>query len=82
MYSFITRIKLLSSVFFTATIFVGITLSGCDLFQDQAIKQAHDVIQQQKIDKTKENWRTSLPQPTECPILHLCMCPAQFISPL
>jgi peptidyl-prolyl cis-trans isomerase B (cyclophilin B) len=65
MYSFITRIKLLSSVFFTATIFVGITLSGCDLFQDQAIKQAHDVIQQQKIDKTKENWRTSLPQPTE-----------------
>jgi len=40
-------------------------LSGCDLFQDQAIKQVEQFILQQNIDKTKEDWKTSLPQPSE-----------------
>jgi cyclophilin family peptidyl-prolyl cis-trans isomerase len=40
-------------------------LSGCDLFQDQAIKQANQFIAQQNIDKSKDDWKTSLPQPAE-----------------
>lgn len=46
-------------------LFISCMLSGCDLFQDSAIKGAQQFIQQQKIDKTQENWKTSLPQPTE-----------------
>jgi peptidylprolyl isomerase len=40
-------------------------LSGCDLFQDQAIKQADTFISEQNIDKTKENWKTTLSRPEE-----------------
>jgi peptidylprolyl isomerase len=40
-------------------------LSGCDLFQDQAIKQVEQFILQQHIDKTKQDWKTSLPKPEE-----------------
>lgn len=47
------------------TIFISILFSGCDLFQDQAIKQTQQFITQQNIDKTQENWKTSLPQPPE-----------------
>ncbi|MEP1448798.1 MAG: peptidylprolyl isomerase [Paraglaciecola sp.] len=46
-------------------IFISILFSGCDLFQDQAIKQTQQFITQQNIDKTQENWKTSLPQPPE-----------------
>lgn len=46
-------------------IFICLILSGCDLFQDQAIKQANQFIAQQNVDKTKSDWKTSLPQPAE-----------------
>jgi peptidylprolyl isomerase len=46
-------------------LFISCILSGCDLFQDQAIKDAQQFINQQKIDKTQEDWKTTLPQPTE-----------------
>ncbi|PKG98649.1 peptidylprolyl isomerase [Paraglaciecola sp. MB-3u-78] len=45
--------------------FISFIISGCDLFQDQAIKDAQQFINQQKIDKTQEDWKTTLPQPTE-----------------
>jgi peptidyl-prolyl cis-trans isomerase B (cyclophilin B) len=44
--------------------FISIIISSCDLFQDQAIKQADQFILQKNIDKTKQDWKTSLPQPT------------------
>lgn len=50
---------------FFAAFLICIMLSGCDLFQDQAIKQTTQFINQQNIDKTKEDWKTSLPQPAE-----------------
>ena len=50
---------------FATTIFISMLLSGCDLLQDQAIKQAHQAIEQQKIDKTQDDWKTSLSQPSE-----------------
>lgn len=46
-------------------IFISILFYGCDLFQDQAIKQTEQFISQQQIDKTQEDWKTSLPQPPE-----------------
>lgn len=46
-------------------LFISCILSGCDLFQDQAIKQADQFILQKNIDKTKQDWKTSLPQPPE-----------------
>ncbi len=46
-------------------LFICLMLSGCDLFQDQAIKQANQFIAQQNIDKSKDDWKTSLPQPAE-----------------
>jgi peptidylprolyl isomerase len=46
-------------------IFISYIVSGCDLFQDQAIKDAEQFINQEKIDKTTEDWKSSLPQPTE-----------------
>lgn len=48
-----------------AVIIISLILSGCDLFQDQAIKEAEQFISQQNIDKTQENWKTSLAQPPE-----------------
>jgi len=54
------------ALLFTA-ILASILLSGCDLFQDHAIKQADQFISQQKIDKTQKNWKTSLPHPPEFP---------------
>lgn len=48
-----------------AVIIISLILSGCDLFQDQAIKEAEQFISQQNIDKTQENWKTSLTQPPE-----------------
>lgn len=60
MYPFLIRT---TQVFITVFIFT--MLSGCDLFQDQAIKQANKFITEQKIDKTKEDWKSSLPQPAE-----------------
>lgn len=48
-----------------AVFFISYILSGCDLFQDQAIKDAQQFINQQKIDKTQEDWKTTLPQPSE-----------------
>jgi peptidyl-prolyl cis-trans isomerase B (cyclophilin B) len=44
--------------------FISFIISGCDLFQDQAIKQADQFILQKNIDKTNQDWKTSLPQPT------------------
>ena len=60
MNSFLIRTAQLFVVFFI--IFVT---SGCDLFQDQTIKDAQQFINQKKIDKTKEDWKTTLPQPSE-----------------
>jgi peptidylprolyl isomerase len=65
MYLYLTRTKRLFSALFFTVILISIMLSGCDLFQDQAIKQADQFILQQNIDKTKEDWKTSLPQPAE-----------------
>jgi peptidyl-prolyl cis-trans isomerase B (cyclophilin B) len=45
--------------------FVSIIISGCDVFQDQAIKDVEQFINQQKIDKSQDEWKTSLPQPNE-----------------
>lgn len=42
---------------------LSISLSSCDLFEDQAIKQAKQIIAEQKVDKTKEDWKTTLSQP-------------------
>jgi peptidyl-prolyl cis-trans isomerase B (cyclophilin B) len=44
--------------------FISFIISGCDLFQDQAIKQADQFILQKNIDKTNQDWKTSLPKPT------------------
>jgi peptidyl-prolyl cis-trans isomerase B (cyclophilin B) len=60
MNSFLIRSTQLFVVFFISCI-----ISGCDLFQDQAIKDAQQFINQQTIDKTQEDWKTTLPQPTE-----------------
>jgi peptidylprolyl isomerase len=60
MYPHLTRT---TSLF--ATFFISIILSGCDLFQDQAIKQAEQFVHQQNIDKTKQDWKTTLSQPAE-----------------
>ena len=46
-------------------LFICLMLSGCDLFQDQAIKQAEQFILQQNIDKTVQDWKITLPQPPE-----------------
>lgn len=45
--------------------FVSIIISGCDVFQDQAIKDVEQFINHQKIDKSQDEWKTSLPQPNE-----------------
>ncbi|WP_158966192.1 peptidylprolyl isomerase [Paraglaciecola sp. L3A3] len=42
-----------------------IMMTGCDWFTDKAITQVNQFIQDQNIDKTKEEWKTSLPQPIE-----------------
>jgi peptidyl-prolyl cis-trans isomerase B (cyclophilin B) len=65
MYLYPSQTKLLFCTFFFATLFIGSILSGCDLFKDQAIKQTDQFILQQNIDKTKQDWKTSLPQPSE-----------------
>ena len=49
---------------FTA-LFMCAAFFSCDLFQDKAIKQTDQFISQQNIDKTKQDWKTSLPQPAE-----------------
>jgi peptidyl-prolyl cis-trans isomerase B (cyclophilin B) len=64
MYPYLTKTPQYFGALFTA-IMISIILSGCDLFQDQAIKQADKFISQQNIDKTKQDWKTSLPQPME-----------------
>ncbi|MCF2949337.1 peptidylprolyl isomerase [Paraglaciecola aquimarina] len=43
----------------------ALVLTSCDLFTDQAVKQANQFIQQQNIDKQNKDWKTSLPQPPE-----------------
>ena len=60
MYSHLTRTTSLFAMFF-----ISIMLSGCDLFQDQAIKQVEQFVHQQNIDKAKQDWKTSLSQPAE-----------------
>ena len=65
MYLYLKPTKFLFSAQFFTAILISIMLSGCDLFQDQAIKQADQFILQQNIDKTKEDWKTSLTQPAE-----------------
>lgn len=65
MYLQLTRTTLLSYSFMVAVFFTSVILTGCDLFQDQAIKQADQFILQQKIDKSQEDWKTSLPHPDE-----------------
>ncbi|WP_339723422.1 peptidylprolyl isomerase [uncultured Paraglaciecola sp.] len=50
--------------FFTLVL-ISLIFCGCDLFQDQAIKQAEQFISQQNIDKTQEDWKTSLSLPPE-----------------
>jgi peptidyl-prolyl cis-trans isomerase B (cyclophilin B) len=65
MYLQLTRTKLLSYSFMVAVFFTSVILTGCDLFQDRAIKQADQFILQQKIDKSQEDWKTSLPHPDE-----------------
>ena len=60
MYPHLTRTTSLFAMFF-----ISIMLSGCDLFQDQAIKQVEQFIHQQNIDKAKQDWKTSLSQPAE-----------------
>jgi peptidylprolyl isomerase len=65
MYSYLNRTKLLFIPFMLAALFTSIMLSGCDLFQDKAIKQVHQFILEQSIDKTKQDWKTSLTQPPE-----------------
>ena len=60
MYPYLTRATPL-----LVAIFISLILSGCDLFQDQAIKQTKQFINQQNIDKTKEDWKSSLPEPAE-----------------
>lgn len=64
MYPSVTRTTLLFVSLF-AMFFISIMLSGCDLFQDQAIKRAEQFVLQQNIDKTKKDWKTSLSQPAE-----------------
>ncbi len=65
MYLYLKPTKFLFSAQFFTAILISVMLSGCDLFQDQAIKQADQFILQQNIDKTKEDWKTSLTQPAE-----------------
>jgi peptidylprolyl isomerase len=60
MHQYLTQTILLFAAFF-----ISMMISGCDLFQDKAIKQADQFIHQQNIDKTKEDWKTSLPRPTK-----------------
>jgi len=60
MFPFLTRQPLLIVVILTTFM-----LSGCDLFPDQAIKQTDQFIAQQNIDKSKKDWKTSLPQSAE-----------------
>lgn len=60
MYPHLTRTTSLFAMFF-----ISIMLSGCDLFQDQAIKQVEQFVHQQNIDKAKQDWKTSLSQPAE-----------------
>ena len=50
---------------FLTLLCLAVLISGCDLFTDKAIKQTNQFIKQQNIDKTKENWKTSLPMPPE-----------------
>lgn len=59
------NLKLIRHPKLFAAIFVSLIFSGCDLLQDQAIKEAEQFIDQENIDKTKENWKTSLTQPPE-----------------
>ena len=65
MYLYLKPTKFLFSAQFFTAILISVMLSGCDLFQDQAIKQVDQFILQQNIDKTKEDWKTSLTQPAE-----------------
>jgi cyclophilin family peptidyl-prolyl cis-trans isomerase len=58
-------LQLIRKPLFFSAIFISMMLSSCDLFQDQAIKQTDQFITQQNIDKTQEDWKTSLPQPAE-----------------
>ena len=64
MYSYLIKSTQPFAAFFAA-VMISLLLSGCDLLEDQAIKQADQFISQQNIDKTKQDWKTSLPQPTE-----------------
>jgi peptidylprolyl isomerase len=57
--------SLTRTVHFFIVFSIGILISGCDLFQDQAIKDAEQFINQQKIDTSQEKWKMSLPQPSE-----------------
>jgi hypothetical protein len=86
MYPYQVQTTRFFSKLFFATFFISIMLSGCDLFQDQAIKQADQFISQQNIDKTKQDWKTSLPQPSEFTfsqdkiyLWNLTMCLAPYI---
>ena len=40
-------------------------MSGCDVLTDKAVKQVNQFIEEQKVDKTKENWKTTLTAPPQ-----------------
>jgi peptidylprolyl isomerase len=60
-------VKLISSKFLScaAACLVVLSLSGCDAFTDKAVKQTNRFIEGQTIDKTKEDWKTTLTVPPQ-----------------
>lgn len=59
--------RLLQSQFFVFTTMVALLfgLSGCDMLDDKAIKQVNQFIEEQAVDKTKNDWKTTLTAPPQ-----------------
>ncbi len=59
--------KLFKSKFFViaAAFIFALSMSGCDLLVDKAIKQVNQFIESQAVDKTKEDWKTTLKAPPQ-----------------
>jgi peptidylprolyl isomerase len=60
-------VKLFKFKFFivAVTFIVAAGLSGCDVFGDKAIKQVNQFIETQAVDKTQEDWKTTLTAPPQ-----------------
>ena len=57
--------SLLSRISVFTVLVSALFISGCDFFEDKSLVQINQFINEQNIDKTNPDWKTTLPQPPQ-----------------